>query len=239
MTRYIFLISVLFFLKCKVRQDQKVPVSKETLLSNQILLTNYATFRDHNKPMLGASAFLLNYRNKIFAVTAKHLLGDAMGIDPEIKTTELNKYLIKWQMFPRTPINLLLDTITIKRSDLDYTQQDKDILLLEIENTKHHIFPLSPTFKLPIAGEQFSIIGCPYIEDSCKQKSYDIVYRAFDPETSMLIFTIDAELDFSGFSGAPIIDKTGSVIAVLTSGWSDNGVNYIGGTYIKELEKIQ
>ncbi len=99
---------------------------------NQILLTNLALFKNHKCEMSGASAFLINYKSKIFAVTAQHLLGEAMGIKPEIKVRKLNKKLTSWKMFPRVEIDPKLDTVIVDADNLNYDSLSNDILLLEV-----------------------------------------------------------------------------------------------------------
>ncbi|MEO6719588.1 MAG: trypsin-like peptidase domain-containing protein [Ferruginibacter sp.] len=226
---------------CQTKQNGKVSdeVVKNLVAKNQILLTNLALFKDHKDEMIGASAFLINYKNKVFAVTAKHVLGEAMGVEPEIKVGDLKKFLISWKMFPRVKINPRLDTVIIGASTLNYDSLNKDILLLEVTNTKFNILPLNPNFNLPTKGDNLYIIGCPYSQEKCKENVYEIFYDSYDEETSMLNFIIKSKFDLSGFSGAPIVDKEGKVVSILTSGWEERKIKYVGGTFIKEIERVR
>jgi hypothetical protein len=204
----------------------------------QVLLTNYAYFKGHKEVMYGASAFLVNYRNKVYAVTAKHMLGPDMGIKPEIKPRDLNRYLIEWVMFPRIPVHPKTDTIKVRSGGLNYDSLDKDILLLEVTGPKG-IYPLTPAFTIPTRGDRLYIIGCPYSQRNCKQNIYPVTFERYEAETSMLDCIITMNFELAGFSGAPIVNANGKVVGVFTSGWEEGKTKFIGGTFIKELEKVK
>lgn len=55
----------------------------------------------------------------------------------------------------------------------------------------------------------------------------------------MLSFIINSKFEVRGFSGAPIVDKEGNVISILTSGWEDGKIKFVGGTFIREIEKVK
>ena len=233
-------ILVLAFVITQVKgQDLFDLNSKTPILKHQVLLTNLASFKEHNKGMSGASAFLINYRNKIFAVTAKHVLGEHMGVVPEIKLKDFNDYLVTRKMFPRVPINPQVDTVEIGKLKLNYDSLSKDILLLEVANAGFNTFPLNPIFTFPTKGEKLYIIGCPYSQPKCKQNTYEVFYDSYDDETSMLIFQIKSKFEVAGFSGAPIVNSNGNVVSVLNVGMSDGTNQYIAGTFIKEIEKVK
>jgi Trypsin-like peptidase domain len=238
--------SLLFLCITAIAFTQNKPVKRtprahvyNLVASHQVLLTNYAIFKNHKDEMQGASAFLINYQNKIFAVTAKHLLGDAMGVVPEIKIKELNNYLISWKMFPRVPVNPALDTVRIGATKLNYDLLDKDILLLEVVNTNFKILPLTPGFDLPKKGDTLYIIGCPYSQEKCKQNIYEVYFDSYDDRESMLKYIIKAKFELPGFSGAPVVDANGKVVSILTTGWEEGKTKYVGGTFIKEIEKVK
>ena len=162
-----------------------------------------------------------------------------MDIVPEIKLKDFNDYLISWKMFPRVPISPKVDTVEIGKQKLNYDSLTKDILLLEVTNTGFNTFPLNPTFTFPSKGEKLYIIGCPYSQPKCKQNTYEVFYDSYDDESSMLIFQIKSKFEVAGFSGAPIVNSKGNVVSVLNVGMSDGTNQYIGGTFIKEIEKAK
>jgi len=105
-----FIISVLIGTTgCSYKSDKQSGVIKNDstvfnlVREHQVLLTNSAQFTGHSE-LNGASSFLVKYHNKVYAITAKHLIGEAGGVEPEIKINELNKYFKRWKMFPRVSI---------------------------------------------------------------------------------------------------------------------------------------
>lgn len=212
---------------------------KNMILKHQVLLTNKAVFKAHKDEMMGASSFLINYNSKVFAVTAKHVLGEAMGVEPEVLPRELNKYLLSWKMFPRVAINPKTDTVKVSGGSLNYNSLDRDILLLEVINTKFSILPLTPDFNLPKKGDKLYIIGCPYSQEKCRQNIYPITFDSYEEETSMLNCIITTKFELAGFSGAPIVNANGKVVGILTSGWEQGQVKFVGGTFINEIQKVK
>jgi len=91
--------------------DRKKPAVKpavETWASQkyekwpQIVLTNDAKFKGHT-PLQGASSFLIKASDgRVFAVTARHLLGPDGGVSPAVEVGQFNKVLTSWKMAPRT-----------------------------------------------------------------------------------------------------------------------------------------
>jgi len=217
--------------------QKKALTIKKLISTRQILLTNEANFNDHTA-LNGASAFLIHYKAGIYAVTAKHLLGEAGGVDPEIKPNDLATYLTSWKLFSRVSSSDSADTVTIKKTAFNYTSSPSDMLLLETDNYKGQYHVLTPTFKLPKENDPLFIIGCPYSEVDCKQNLYSATYVDYDTESHSIICAFNETVDLSGFSGAPIIDLNGNVIALLTGEVDSDGKHFVLGTFIKEIEKI-
>ena len=141
--------------------QEDIPV-KTLVNEKQILLTNYAEFDKRKYALTGASAFLINYKNKTYAITAKHLLGEAGGIEPEVKLKELDKVIEYWGLFPRVPVNEEFDTVLVDAKDIRYGDFDYDMLVLNVFNENYKIEALKPSFIIPKKGEKYYIIGGPY-----------------------------------------------------------------------------
>jgi hypothetical protein len=219
----------------KIKNDSTV---FELVKEHQVLLTNSAEFIDHSG-LNGASAFLVKYQNKVYAVTAKHLIGEAGGVEPEIKVNELTKYLRSWKMFPRVSIRPESDSISIGKPKLNYDSLNTDILILEVANSNYNILPLQTNFTLPVEGDNLYIIGCPYSQENCKQNIYEVKYDSYHPETGMLISISKHKVEMAGFSGAPLVNAQGDVVGAVTSGWEENNMFYVGATFIKEIQKVK
>ena len=210
----------------------------DNLLKKQILLTNAAEFTD-DRTLEGASGFLIKYNGAILAVTARHLLGEAGGVEPEIKIGDLNKSLLKWEMKPRVVTKAAKETIKLSADGFDYSQSVNDFVLLKVVSEGFEIEPLTPNFQLPEAGETLFLIGCPYSETKCKQNSYPVTFVEFDEAEGALVCEITSKVALSGFSGAPLVNAKGEAVGVLVSSGPGGGKNYVLATHIKEMQKIK
>ncbi len=208
------------------------------ILKKQILLTNNAKFTD-GRIMEDASGFLIKYNGANFAVTVRHLLGEAGGVEPEVKINDLSKSLTSWEMMPRVVGNADAETIEVSATGLDFSQSPADIVLLKVTSKDFTIETLTPNFDIPQVGENLFLIGCPYSETQCKQNSYPVKFVEFDEQEKALVCEMDAKVELSGFSGAPLINGKGEVLGALISGGAVGGKNYVMATHIKEIQKIK
>lgn len=208
------------------------------ILKKQILLTNDAQFTD-GRTLEGASGFLIKYNDANFAVTVRHLLGEAGGVEPEVKINDLSKSLTNWEMMPRIVGNKDTETVKVSAAGLDFSQSAADIILLKVTSKSFTIETLTPNFDIPQVGETLFLIGCPYSEKQCKQNSYPVRFAEFDEQENALVCEMDAKVELSGFSGAPLINGKGEVLGALVSGGAAGGKNYVVATHIKEIQKIK
>ncbi len=184
----------------------------------QIVLTNYADFNGHSS-LLGASSFLIKTDDdRVLAATAAHLIGSAGGVVPDIPINQLTQKIRSWKMFPRTMPDDYVEVTSLGADGLE--GNDLDWLILSIKNSDR--LPASPLKlrRVPVrVGETVFLIGCPYIEQDCKQNVYTgvITERAFG---NCFRFNIDPSVDLRGFSGSPIIDEKGYVVGIVSI-WFD------------------
>lgn len=211
--------------------------SLDNILRKQILLTNHATFTNERE-LVGASAFLIEYMDKVYAVTAKHLIGEAGGVEPEVNQTHLDEELKKWQMFPRVTVISKTDTITANAQGLNFNDNTSDALLLNTVGFKSGIQPLKPDFTEVKEGDSLFIIGCPYSEPNCRQNIYKTIFVG-RTESGFLVSTTDEEVELRGFSGAPVVNSSGYVVGIIYGGGLENGKMNIYTTSIKEIRKIK
>lgn len=207
------------------------------LLKKQILLTNHAQFTN-GRNLSGASGFLIKYQGANFAVTARHLLGEAGGIQPEVKINELEKNLLNWEISPRVVSNAVRETVKLSIKGLDFSDSINDIVLLKVTSDIFDLGILNPKYDLPTVGENLFLIGCPYSERQCKQNFYQVKFVEFVPDKSYLACEINSGVNLAGFSGAPLVNGKGEVVGVLSGSVEVKGKNYILATQIKEIQKI-
>ncbi|MBC7795788.1 MAG: trypsin-like peptidase domain-containing protein [Pyrinomonadaceae bacterium] len=239
----LLILYTFFNTACTYGQIEKPAVQKptfnvENFLKKQILLTNSATFTGE-RTLDGASGFLISHNGSTFAVSAKHLLGEAGGVEPEVKITDLGKNLLEWKMSPRVVANADKETINVSAKELDFSNAKNDILLLKVTSNTFDIGVLTPNFNLPSVGDKLFMIGCPYSETGCRQNSYELKFVEFDKTEALMACEMKSSVDLAGFSGAPLVDTNGEVVGVLVSGGKEGGKSYAVATHIKEIQKIK
>jgi len=180
----------------------------------QLVLTHNAEFNGHS-PLHGASAFLVKSQDgRTLAATAKHLIGPNGGVEPKISVADLNGAIRSWRMYPRTLPDQFVVAEKVGAGGLD--GHNLDWLILTIKNTAEPL-PATPLHLRPQpvqVGENVYLIGCPYVEEACKQSVYagKVTNRSGD----RFRYDIDPPVDIRGFSGAPVIDGNGHVVGVMT-----------------------
>ena len=174
----------------------------------------------------GASAALIAFEGKVYALTAKHLLTDAMGIEPAVKPSEFDKALDFWVLVDNPGLydpdsaETIISATGIFRTSDDW---DDDVMLLKtsvtIDEASEFLLPVAKT--LPPSGAGVVLIGCPYSQaGACGQNIY--AGKVVQVSDGSMTLKLDNPPDrLAGFSGAPIIDRNGAIVAVLYGGSGD------------------
>lgn len=177
----------------------------------QLVLTNAAKFRGHS-PLSGASGFLVRGEGgEILAATARHLLGENGGVEPEVTLAELDASFQSWVMYPRTMPDRAIKLLgSASRTD-GPTNNDWVLLKVAAATTYAHALRLRRT---PVSvGERVHLVGVSYAEPNVAQKVYSgvVTARGFGDRFR---FDITPHVDIRGFSGAPVLDDAGLVVGV-------------------------
>ncbi|WP_159397076.1 S1 family peptidase [Sorangium cellulosum] len=176
-------------------------------------MTNHAEFHGHTA-LQGASAFLVRTQDgRTLAATAKHLLGQNGGVDPEVSVVALDGAIRSWRLFPRTLEDQFVEAGKVAAPGLD--DPKLDWLLLTLKDTGKPL-PATPLRLRPRpveVGEDIYLVGCPYIEEPCKQNVYAGKVTARNGHRFR--YDVDPPVDLRGFSGAPAIDRAGHVVGVI------------------------
>ncbi|MEK7952545.1 S1 family peptidase [Luteolibacter soli] len=199
-------------------KSNAVPEAWATLPTSQwpqLVLTNSAKFKGHSA-LQGASSFLLRASgDRTIAATARHLLGPNGGVTPTISPDRLDSVLDSWVMYPRTKPQ---DFMTIAAHGIaPPSGKASDWLLLEIKNNSKPL-PAAPLTLRPTpvsVGEEVFLVGVPYSETDRMQNVYraKVTHRA---APDWFRYRLETPVDIRGFSGAPILDKNGWVVGVMT-----------------------
>lgn len=180
----------------------------------QMALTNLADFNGHTS-LHGASAFLIRTSDgRVLAATARHLIGENGGVEPEIQIPQLNTAIKSWRLYPRTLPNNFVSAMALGAEGLDDELMDWLILTLKEPVGTLPAQPLHLRADRIKVGEPVYLIGCPYSERNCKQNVYKGTVTARYGDRFR--YDIDPPVDIRGFSGAPILDSNGHVVGVMT-----------------------
>jgi len=202
------------FVSCGTPETEQAPepwVSKNPVEWPQFLLMNEAYFTGE-RILFGASAFLVTNDKDTFVCTAKHLLGPDGGVSPALENDQVNSAMIRWKLYTRSQAK---DTFYAGEL-LNAKRDPADILLLKLEKGGSSVLPLHASLESPGQGERCYIVGCEYKEEDCLQNVFAVNFAG--NFSGRLKFTNVPAFELPGFSGAPVLNKSGRVIGVLTAG---------------------
>jgi hypothetical protein len=181
----------------------------------QMSVANSAEFKGHTPLAAGNAFFVRTKQGQIVAGTARHLLGFAGGVMPDLKVADLDASIVNWELAPHGATNKPAHVRGLHGPAQNYGIVH-DVLLLQLapEDTANlPAEPLSPRLTVPRKDEVIYLVGTG-LGSTAQQ-----IHRAKVIEADGL--TINAELDkpidLIGYSGSPIIDQNGCLIGVLTS----------------------
>lgn len=179
----------------------------------QIVLTNHAEFHGHT-PLQGASAFLFRAPDHgIMAATARHLIGENGGVEPEIALPDFNKALDFWVMHPRTLPEKALQIASL--ASPHNAPKAFDWLLLNVAHGS--AIPVTAVDPRPTPvkiGERVHLIGVSYDEPDVAQKVY--TGKVTRREADRFAYDLETPVNIRGFSGAPIVDDSGRLVGIMT-----------------------
>ncbi|MDR3401483.1 MAG: serine protease [Chthoniobacter sp.] len=181
----------------------------------QLVLTNAAQFNGHT-PLNGASSFLIRGgHGQILGATARHLLGENGGVAPTVEPARLETDLVSWRMFPRTKAGESVMVAGLASDPKPPRNLDWLLLALAKNAGKLPSYPLSLRSAPVAIGEEIFLVGVPYAEPNRAQNVYHgrVTARGF---SDRFRYNVEPPVDIRGFSGAPILDRSGRVVGVMT-----------------------
>jgi hypothetical protein len=181
----------------------------------QLVLTNRADFRGHSS-LEGASSFLVtNGRGVVVAATARHLIGQAGGVEPPMAARDLDAALVTWKVHPRTLPERAVELGRVAIDHLDDPMRDWLLLTLKDPSSRLPSQPLRLRREPVTVGESVYLVGCSYVDRAAVQNVYKgrVTQRL---RSDYWRFDIDPPVELPGFSGAPVLDRDGNVVGVMS-----------------------
>ncbi|MDG1752052.1 MAG: hypothetical protein P8I03_10385 [Thalassotalea sp.] len=173
----------------------------------------------YSKPFAG-NAFLIQAKNKLYAVTVKHTLFEAKT--PEMETITIENYVKEWRIHPNKKPDQYLKLGKLLNENIneaiDNKILQKDWLVFEVLENKSQLKVLKLR-KTPVkAGEQLSAFGCTYANQStCEQDNFQGSFIGYDNNNLRIAM---ANLDLRklrGLSGSPVLDANEQVVGIVSN----------------------
>jgi hypothetical protein len=190
----------------------------EHVFINRVLFNDSRFNKKHS-----GSAFFIRYKEKVYGVTAKHIL--QFTKTDTMKSVDFRNELVKWEFYiPNKP------QFTIEAGRLVNANPNEslelplfgDWLIFEINQSipqEVHIFELSE--KSLSAADELSVWGFPY-NSSSPEIPFQTTGRFDRYNTASHSFYVNVpKNDFLGCSGGPVVDNQGKVVGLVSKGYFD------------------
>lgn len=186
----------------------------------QISAINDAPFQQEQ---FAGNGFLLEYKKKLYAVTAKHIF--ILIKSDKISSIDIGDDLLsQWTMHPNGDKKNVITLGRLRNADpteaIDFNIVEKDWLFFDVAKNNSRLRPLHLRETSLQPGEKVFIAGCPYLSaKGCKQNVYaGIFVTTSGPNILLDMGPYDGPPHrFTGLSGAPVIDTHGNVVGIVST----------------------
>ncbi len=202
-----------------------VPVSAAAISTPswpQISAVNHVRFVDSKFDSKGfvGNGFLLNYRGRTYAVTAKHVLLRAKT--DKMKTVDFGGQLKSWRMQVNGDPSQYIELGRLLNADsneaIDMKVLESDWLVFEVRDNHSRLVPLKLSEHARAAtGEVLYALGCSYARKAkCRQDSFSGRLLGY-AEHHLLVQLDDSKSALGGLSGAPMVDANQSLVGIVSN----------------------
>ena len=182
---------------------------------------NHIQYQDETKekPFVG-NGFLIEYRDKQYALTVKHALLEAKSAS--MNSVAIEGHISDWRIYPNhspeqyVKLGGLLNES--RKEALDMKVLSKDWLIFEVEEN-HSNLQILRLRETPIEeGESLSAYGCSYsTKNTCRQDAYPGKYIK-STDTNLRITMPDLDLaSLRGLSGSPVLDQQHRLVGIVSN----------------------
>ena len=218
-----------------------------------LVLLQKAEFKHHTPMQAGCACLIRLPTGDIVALTAGHLLGKAGGVspgftyggfgglDPQMLAT-LTDEITSWELFLPEHKEQAVEAVGLfgKADEFD-TDCDQILLRLSQHYSAYPVKPLDVRLKPVVFGESLHVITC------AMDKGGDLRQVVLNARRLPgLGFTCELEkpAELNGCSGAPVVDKDGLLVGIVTGGTPadlinpSNSVRAFSGHLVSELTPL-
>ena len=172
--------------------------------------------------------FLLKHRNRIYAVSAKHILGalklknpNIAGVDHVCLEGPLRALTLFSKQNPAETVALGKLLNEDRNGNLNSRQSTKeDWLVFEITTNVSHVQPLELRNTPMQPGEKLFVVGWTNGQTNGPQRTYEFEYYK-TIGTRILLKDVIVPAKLGGLSGSPVVDESGRVVALVSNGTVD------------------
>ncbi len=195
--------------------------------SKQYYFRNYIEFTG-SREAAGASGFFVERNGVIQYITAKHVLGPSMGIEPAVSPdpAQFENELVSWTVITPPNYEPMAFVYELATSSADLTEDRialNALMVTDVDPAELGDMPM-PTVEagvleiartMPSRGDPLFLIGCPYSQEDCSQNTYQLISRDLDSDGYLNASWSGDRVELSGFSGAPVVNQQGEVVAMV------------------------
>jgi hypothetical protein len=166
------------------------------------------------------NGFLIEHKQKIYAVTVKHVLLEAKT--NKMKTVWLRDELKSWKIHPNNDETKFVQLGRLINSDrsekIDIQTLQKDWLLFEVKDNQSDFVPLKIRTQPLAPKEQVTALGCSYANQlQCSQDSYIGYLKSYDRYNLRVHLQGIKSLNLAGLSGSPVVDKNMNLVGIVSN----------------------
>ena len=190
-----------------------------------LVLLQKAEFEHHTSLETGCACLIRLPGGEVVALTAGHLLGQAGGVSPgflcsglggldQNRLATLTEEITSWDLYLPGHEEKAVEVVGLFGRAVDFnTDCDQVLLQLSRRDTAYPVKPLDVRLTLVPSGEPLRVIT--YATNAAGNLQ-QVVYNA--RRVPGLLFTcwLDKPAHLNGCSGAPVVDKNGLLVGIVT-----------------------
>ena len=195
--------------------------SVQVVASEQVSGINNVSFYDaqYNNHFAG-NGFLIEYQQKLYAVTVKHALFEAKT--PDVDSASIEGHVRQWLIHPNgksdesVVMGKLLNASEAEKLGMNILQSDW--LVFEVSQNNSNLTPLTLRDTPLESGEPVTAYGCSYVNaQTCEQDSYAGSFIESDGNNLRIAMPDLNPGQLRGLSGSPVLDSSNRLVGIVSN----------------------